>query len=308
MKTILITGVTGFIGRYIARLFNDLGWLVVGLGTSAPENAPLASLKQYYKLILPSPKFEDLIKEVSPMVCVHCAGRASVPLSLSQPYEDFNANVSSTFNLLNALRLSAPKCRLVYLSSAAVYGNPRNLPITETHVLAPISPYGFHKSICEQLCKEYHEIYGLPIVSTRIFSAYGPGIRRQVVWDICNKILTQPVASLQGTGLESRDFIHVQDIARAIYSLVENAPFEAESYNISSGQETTIKSLAYLIASNLNKAATCIEFDGNIPIGNPTNWRGDNSRLLKLGFTPKVSLEQGISVYSQWCRAEIVGW
>ncbi|MCG9889483.1 MAG: NAD(P)-dependent oxidoreductase [Thermosynechococcaceae cyanobacterium MS004] len=308
MKTILVTGVTGFIGRHVARLFNDLGWSVVGLGTSTPENAPLSSLNQYHKLVLPSPKLEDLVKEVSPLVCIHCAGRASVPLSLNQPYADFNANVGSTFNLLNALRLSAPKCRLVYLSSAAVYGNPQNLPITETHILAPISPYGFHKSICEQLCKEYYEIYGLPTVSTRIFSAYGPGIRRQVVWDICNKILTQPIASLQGTGLESRDFIHVQDIARAIYLLVENAPFEAETYNISSGQETTIKSLAYLIASNLNKAPNCIEFDGNIPAGNPANWRGDNSCLMKLGFTPKISLEQGISVYSQWCRAEIVGW
>lgn len=307
MKTILITGVTGFIGRHIARLFNELGWSVIGLGMSTPENAPLASLEKYHSLVLPSLLLADLVQEVNPQICIHCAGRASVPLSVSQPYEDFTANVNSTFNLLDTLRLFSPKCRLVYLSSAAVYGNPKVLPISEVHKLAPISPYGFHKLICEQLCKEFFEIYGLKTASVRIFSAYGPGIRRQVVWDISHKILTQPVLSLQGTGLESRDFIHVQDVARAINLLVENAPFESETYNIASGQETTIKDLAGLIIKNLSKA-TSIEFDGIVPAGNPTNWKGDVDRISRLGFSPQISLEQGISVYSQWCRAEIVGW
>jgi UDP-glucose 4-epimerase len=307
MKTILVTGVTGFIGRHIARLFNGLGWSVIGLGTSTPENAPLASLEKYYSLVLPSPLLADLVQEINPQICIHCAGRASVPLSVSQPYEDFNANVSSTFNLLEALRLFCPNCRLIYLSSAAVYGNPKLLPISEAQILAPISPYGFHKLICEQLCQEYFEIYGLKTACARIFSAYGPGIRRQVVWDISHKILTQSILSLQGTGLESRDFIHVQDVARALYLMTENAPFESEVYNIASGQETTIKDLAELIICNLS-ATTTIKFDGIIPSGNPTNWRGDIERISQIGFTPKISLEQGISVYSQWCRAEIVGW
>jgi UDP-glucose 4-epimerase len=307
MKTVLITGVTGFIGRHIARLLNGLGWSVIGLGTSTPENAPLASLEKYYSLVLPSPLLADLVKEVNPQICIHCAGRASVPLSVSHPSEDFNANVHATFNLLDSLRLFAPRCRVINLSSAAVYGNPKVLPISETNDPAPISPYGFHKLTSEQLCKEFFEIYGLKTASVRIFSAYGPGIRRQVVWDISHKILTQSVLSLQGTGLESRDFIHVQDVARAMNLLIENAPFESEVYNIASGQETTIKDLAELIIRNLEKA-TFIEFDGIVPCGNPANWKANVDRISRLGFTPQISLEQGISVYSQWCRAEIVGW
>jgi UDP-glucose 4-epimerase len=307
MRTVLITGVTGFIGRYVARLFTDLGWSVIGIGTSSEENSPIGSMQRYYTLILPSPKLAELVQKIQPQVCIHCAGRASVPLSVSQPAEDFNASVASTFNLLEALRVHAPECRLIYLSSAAVYGNPQKLPIKENQLLQPISPYGFHKSICEELCKEYFKVYGVRSSIARIFSAYGPGLRRQVVWDICYKALTQPKLALQGTGKESRDFIHVRDVARALYLLSENSNCEAETFNIGSGEETTIQSLVNLIIEKLNKDIL-IQFDGNIPAGNPINWSADIGRLQQIGFSPEVCLEKGISIYAKWCQAEIIGW
>jgi UDP-glucose 4-epimerase len=307
IKTVLITGVTGFIGRYVARVYSDLGWKVVGTGTTSEENSPTGNLSLYRTLFLPSPELPTFIEQIRPQVCVHCAGRASVPLSVNEPADDFNASVASTFNLLEALRKKSPECRLIYLSSAAVYGNPQILPVSEDHSSNPISPYGFHKSICEELCKEFYEIYNLHTTVLRIFSAYGPGLRRQVVWDICYKALTQPILQLQGTGQESRDFIHVRDVARAIYFLSENSSAWGRIFNVASGQETTIQKLAELVMEYLNKQ-NAITFDGNIPKGTPMNWRADMSRLEKLGFSSEVSLEKGIEVYTKWCQAEIIGW
>jgi UDP-glucose 4-epimerase len=307
MKTVLITGVTGFIGRYVARLYSDMGWNVVGTGTASEENSPTGNLSQYRTLFLPSPELPSIIEQVRPQVCVHCAGRASVPLSVSEPADDFNASVASTFSLLEALRKKSPDCHLIYLSSAAVYGNPKTLPVSEEYSINPISPYGFHKSICENLCKEFYEIYDLKTTILRIFSAYGPGLRRQVVWDICYKALTQPTLYLQGTGQESRDFIHVRDVSRAIHFVSENPSALGQVFNIASGQETTIQQLAELVIKNLDKQ-NHINFDGNIPKGTPMNWRANISHLEKLGFSTEVSLAQGIGVYTKWCQAEIIGW
>ncbi|NJL53240.1 MAG: NAD-dependent epimerase/dehydratase family protein, partial [Hydrococcus sp. SU_1_0] len=124
MKVALITGVTGFLGRYIARQFTQAGWSIVGIGTRPPENALDKNLSHYYQLVLPSPDLEAIVQQLQPQVCIHCAGRASVELSVGDPASDFHASVSMTFQLLDTLRLHAPNCHLIYLSSAAVYGSP----------------------------------------------------------------------------------------------------------------------------------------------------------------------------------------
>jgi UDP-glucose 4-epimerase len=307
LKTVLVTGVTGFIGRYVARQFAEAEWRVVGLGTRPTENAPIQSLSLYHQLTLPNDGLADIVQKVQPHVCIHCAARASVNLSVTEPELDFSASVDVTFNLVNALRLHAPKCRLIYLSSAAVYGNPQTLPIRESQTPQPISPYGFHRLMSEQICTEFFQVYGLPTSIVRIFSAYGPGLRRQVLWDMCHKALTQPSLKLQGTGTESRDFIHVRDIAKALYLLAEQAPCQGEVYNLASGIETTIKDLAELVLTHLERHIS-LEFDGVIRVGDPLNWKADMTKLSNIGFTSEVSLERGISIYAQWCRAEVMGW
>ena len=307
MKTVLITGVTGFIGRYVARQFAETGWSVVGIGNRPPENAPRQDLFRYQQISLPSGDLANIIQELQPEICIHCAGRASVELSITDPSADFSNSVSVTFNLLDSLRLYAPKCRLIYLSSAAVYGNPEKLPIQESQSLKPISPYGFHKMMSEQLCTEFFKVYNLPTAIVRIFSGYGPGLRRQVLWDMCQKALTQSALKLRGTGNESRDFIHGRDVARAIHILAEKADCEAEVYNLANGVETTIKELAELMLAKLGEYVP-VEFDNVTPVGTPINWQADMSKLTKLGFTPEVTIERGVNVYVQWCRAEILGW
>ncbi|PSN20255.1 dTDP-glucose 4,6-dehydratase [filamentous cyanobacterium CCP5] len=305
-KTVLITGVAGFIGRYVARYFTTQGWVVVGVDNAPPENAPSATLTAYYPMQLPSSHLVELLQIHVPDLCIHCAGRASVGLSMSSPGADFYVGPVLTFEMLNALRLYAPQCRFIFLSSAAVYGNPVSLPVSEAQVSAPLSPYGFHKLQCEQLCLEFAKIYHLPTASVRIFSAYGPGLRRQVIWDICRKALMEKQLMLQGSGQESRDFVHALDIARAIDAVVNRAPMQGEVYNLASGREVKIAELANLVVNALDYNLTP-EFDGVIPPGNPLNWQADISQLQALGFSASVSLEQGLKTFVSWCRSELAG-
>lgn len=302
----LVTGVGGFLGRYITRHFAANGWEVIGVDRHAFENAPVRSLKSYHAMELPSPAFSALIKEIQPAVCVHCAGRASVPQSVVDPAADFAGNTNLTFELLNALRVHAPECRFVLLSSAAVYGNPVRLPVVEEDAIAPVSPYGFHKRLSEQLISEFHKVYGLPGASLRIFSAYGPGLRRQVLWDICYKVLIEGGIKLQGTGQETRDFLHATDIARAVVTVATKAPMTGEVYNVASGSEISMEELATqilrLLRSNLK-----IEMDGIVPPGTPRNWRADISRLRSLGYESSVPFQSGLESFVAWSRAELLG-
>jgi len=306
MKTVLITGVAGFIGRYIARYFSQQNWKVIGTDNSQPENAPLADLATYQRLQLPDSEFSNLLKTHRPNALIHCAGRTSVSLSVSEPSADFYSNTLLTFQILDALRLNAPDCKFIFLSSAAVYGNPSQLPIAETHSTNPISPYGFHKLQSEQLCLEFAKIYNQPTASIRIFSAYGAGLRRQVMWDICQKAISQKSLTLQGTGNESRDFIHALDIAKALNIICDRAPMQGEVYNLGSGQEVQINELANMLLNAMDFSITP-QFNGITAIGNPINWRSDISKLNSLGFEPSISINQGIKTFTNWCMAELIG-
>lgn len=304
MKTVLLSGAAGFLGKQIGQHFAQLGWNVVGLDILPPGSVQLAADVRYVQSTLPSPEFEKLLQDAKPDVCIHCAGRASVPMSMSDPAADFRDNTVLTFELLDAVRRHAPKCRFILLSSAAVYGNPRALPVSENTHVAPLSPYGFHKRQCELICQEFSRVFGVPTISVRIFSAYGPGLRRQVVWDICERLLTKGTLSLSGTGSESRDFIHAIDIARALAVLAEEGSANGEIYNLSTGRETTIAELASLLISAMGMK-TEAKFDGHTRPGDPLNWRADVSKLQALGFVPLVTLEKGLAGVAAWARLEL---
>jgi UDP-glucose 4-epimerase len=304
-QTILITGAAGFIGGHAARHFAEQDWEVIGID-QIPPHPTLQYLSEYYELRMPHEAFSRIVQNHLPQVCIHCAGPASVGLSMADPSADFYGSTVLTFEILNTLRLYCPTCRFVMISSAAVYGNPYHLPVREDQPLAPLSPYGFHKWQCEQLCQEFTQVYGLPTASVRIFSAYGRGLKRQVLWDICRKSLTEDSLTLQGTGKESRDFVHILDIARALSILSMKAPMKGETYNLGSGQEVTIARLAETVLKIMNISKSP-EFNGIVPPGTPLNWCADISRLTGLGFTPKVSLEQGIEGVATWCRSEGLG-
>ena len=275
---ILITGATGFIGKAVCMTCEAEGWATLPIkDMRLPSDA--SALAAFIALHPPD-------------ACVHCAGPASVRDSIIDPQRDFANSVSATFALLNVLRQATPRCRTLLLSSAAVYGNPQRLPIGEDSDICPISPYGFHKHMVEQLGAEFHQLFNMPITSARIFSAYGVGLQRQVVWDILQKAratpLDQPI-HLSGSGNETRDFIHVNDVAQALVALLKFAPMRAEAFNVASGISVSIHELAHKLAPQHQ-----IQFDGIIRAGDPLYWQADISRLTALGFVCRVGLDEGL--------------
>jgi UDP-glucose 4-epimerase len=303
-RVVLITGAGGFLGTHIAREFSLAGCRVVGVGKSEAGAAARQYLHAYHRMTLPDPALKAVFAEHAPSVCIHCAGGSSVPLSFENPRSDFYAGPLSTFELLETLRQVRPECRTVFLSSAAVYGDPQTLPIGEDQTASPISPYGFHKLECEQLCFEYAKLHGMRTASVRVFSAYGSGLRKQVVWDMCEKAVRNGSLSLRGSGGESRDFVHGEDVAKAVRLVVEKAPCHGEPYNVGSGRETTIVELAELVAEALQLRCKPI-FDGTVSPGTPRNWRADIGRISVLGFQPSITFAQGISSFANWCRGEL---
>lgn len=275
---------------------------MLGIDEVLPENVQLPGV-DYHRLALPDARLSELLRSAAPAVCVHCAGRASVGLSMEQPAEDYRGNTLLVFELLEALRRTVPRCRFILLSSAAVYGDPASLPVSETHAVQPLSPYGYHKRQAELLCEEFSRIYALPTACARIFSAYGPGLRRQVIWDICQKWLATGALTLHGTGAESRDFIHAGDIAQGLRVLAEAAPGEGDIYNLATGREVTIAELAHLLLAALGAKTEPI-FDGRATPGNPLRWRADIAKISALGFQPATSFESGIAAVAQWTKTE----
>jgi len=279
----LVTGSHGFLGRAISAALATAGWSVTEAGRPAQE--------------IPSAEFDELVAVARPSLVIHCAGPASVPASIKNPDADRKASVGVTSVLLERLQTLSSPPRFVLVSSAAVYGQPRELPIGEDAPYAPISPYGRHRVECESMARAS----GLPAVIVRIFSAYGEGLRRQVLWDIAQRALARGPIELLGTGEESRDFVHASDVGRAVVTAAGQAPFDGEAYNLASGVETRIAELAEMLAAALGVERRTV-FTGVSRSGDPVRWRADISALRALGFEPQVPLEEGVARYAAWVR------
>ena len=280
---VLITGSRGFIGRSVGRWAQNFGHEVLGLGRAAlpapdwtggyaPSQGTVADLSAR-------------LRDFAPDVVLHAAGTASVAASLEDPRRDFEDSVVTLANTLEAVRKSEANPVIVVPSSAAVYGNPKQIPVPEDSPLHPISPYGFHKAACELIAQEYASCFGLRLILCRFFSLFGPLQRRLLVWDLYQRFTDQGAqAFLEGTGTETRDFISVEDAATVLFRLLEAHPpqtGEAMIVNVASGLETSVLELAELMRELLNsdKAITCRGVERR---GDPRRWRADISRLNSL--------------------------
>ncbi len=253
----------------------------------------------FYKVSRLSPEYLDIFEREQIDVCINAAGNGSVPVSISNPVNDFEANCVDTFKVLDLIRKLSPSTRYLYLSSAAVYGNPKKLPINEDSDINPVSPYGWHKHYGELMCREYFHLYGVKTSFIRPFSVYGPGLRKQLLWDLFLKSKKSKSIELFGTGKETRDFIFIDDLVHAVGTIIDNCEFNASVYNIATGIESEISEIAEVYSRYLGDN-TFISFNNKVREGDPTNWRADITRLTNLGFKQTVDLEEGISKTVAW--------
>ncbi len=291
---VLILGSQGFIGSNLVDYFITQGHNVFGCDLMELTS----SMYTYQKVSVLSSDFDSLLIDEKFDACINASGSGNVSFSVGHPISDFEANTYSVAKVLDTIHKYQPACKYMHISSAAVYGNPETLPITEQSKLGPLSPYGYHKWMSELLCKEYHHLYKLPIAVLRPFSVYGNRLRKQLLWDICQKLQAQDKILLYGTGNESRDFIHISDLCSLIDLVIKHSNFEANIYNAATGNETTIREIADIFCANYPGKE--IGFSGECKPGDPVNWRADISRIKAYGFKQTISLEDGIKEYIHW--------
>jgi UDP-glucose 4-epimerase len=250
-----------------------------------------------------------LLREFDVTTVFHLAGGASVPDSVRNPFCDFTSSIPGTVKLVTDLIRHRPSAHVLFVSSAAVYGNPTSLPVSEDAPVAPISPYGIHKATSEFVLQHYARLYDLRVSVLRVFSAFGPGLRKQLFWDLGQRALQATAhgkrrITLEGTGRESRDFIFGTDVANAALHVAYCLGLPGfEVFNIASGSETSIQEAANKLLAYLNLDVECV-FNGEVKHGVPSNWRADVTKLNESGFRSEVSFEKGISVLANWFKNE----
>lgn len=292
---ILIVGSRGFIGSHCVEYFSKEHevWgcdVILDYTTS-----------NYISIDAVDSDFHNLFQHFVFDVCINCSGAASVQFSLEKPFNDFKLNTLNVYKLLEAIRIYSPECKFVTMSSAAIYGDPESLPIKEEFQAAPVSPYGYHKVMAEKICEEFHRFWGIKTCCLRIFSAYGPRLKKQLFWDMYNKVMTQQNLVLWGTGQESRDFIYVKDLILAIDLILCYGSFEGNIYNVSNGEQHKIMEVAEIFVKVLG-TKTKISFNNEVRKGDPLNWEADITSLKLLGYNPQYSLERGIEEYVNWIK------
>ncbi len=293
---LLIIGSKGFIGVHAMNYFKSQGFSVMGCDVVADTGS-----SDYVQIDATHSDFHTLFEKYTFDTCINCSGAASVPLSLEFPLNDFRLNTLNVFKILDAIKTFQPKCKLINLSSAAVYGNPTSLPISESALRKPLSPYGIHKLQAEQIVEEFYGFFNIACCSLRIFSAYGNGLKKQLFWDMYQKFNGSDTIELYGTGLESRDFIHVDDIIQALHLIIDHAKFEGEAINIANGEECTISYVSELFSKSFQHEKKLV-FNNKIKPGDPLNWRADISLLKSMGYQKKVLIEDGIQRYIDWIK------
>lgn len=303
-KLAFLAGGGGFLGAHAAAALRADGYAVVSFGLGAPP--PSAGVAAHYEGLIARALMETAAEaHGAPDVVVQAAGGASVGRSWEDPRGDFDLTAGSTAEILDFLRHDAQQARLVYISSAAVYGAASAPPLSEETPCAPMSPYGVHKRACEELVAGEARLRDLGAVVIRFFSLYGEGLRKQILWDLLTRADAGGDGPLElwGDGEETRDFLHAEDAARIIaLAASAAAPGSAVVYNGASGAPVTVRALATKLLEAAGVARD-LKFNGKSRAGDPRHLTADVTRLHQgLDFSPSISLEQGLARYVDWRR------
>jgi UDP-glucose 4-epimerase len=290
-KRILVTGGAGFIGFHLCKQLTNLGLDVTiydNLSSGKMENVKDVPKAKFVKGdILDLKKLCNMEKTD---VIFHLAAQVVVPYSMENPTEDFETNARGTLNVLEKARKD--DSRLVFASSAAVYGNPTQMPTSESYGFHPFSCYGLSKVVGEEYCQMYANQYGLDITILRFANVYGSRCHG-VINDFLDKLTKNPEKlEIIGTGQQSRDFVNVADTVNAIVSAASRENAIGQTYNVGFGETTKIIDLAHMILRILNLSGktvvttTGVSWQGDIN----TIWFNIDKSKKELSWTPKITL------------------
>lgn len=306
-KRVLVTGGAGFVPSHVVEAFVTQGARVTALDNLVSGKRSNLEKVQNDIHIIEMDVCDGLIRHVirDQDVVIHMAANADVPRSVVDPEYDFTNNIVGGYNVLKAC-LHSDIEKFIFASSAAVYGEPQYTPIDEAHPTNPISPYGAAKLSVEKLGLAYHHTFGLPFTVIRIFNTYGTRQPRYVMYDLLNKLYSDPMRlEVLGTGKQVRDYSYVTDTARSFLLATKCDRSVGQIYNVAGGYSISIRDLADRLIRALDLKGVRVSFTG-------LSWPGDIETLAadiakakkELGFVPRVSLEDGIALLNSWLSVE----
>jgi UDP-glucose 4-epimerase len=294
-KNVLVTGGAGFIGFHLCKKLSELTenlTIYDNLSSGKIENVKDVPRAKFVKGDILDLK--TLRAQPKADLIYHLAAQVVVPYSMENPLEDFEINAKGTLCVLEKARKDDAK--LVFASSAAVYGNPTVFPTPEEYGFHPFSCYGLSKVVGEEYCQMYQSQYGLDITIMRFANVYGPRCHG-VIHDFIDKLAKNPnKLEIIGTGLQSRDFIHVSDVVDALVKVGLDESANGETYNLGIGKTTSIIELAKMILGILNLQDKTVITTTNV------SWQGDVTKIWfdntkakkELNWNPKITLEESI--------------
>lgn len=292
-KKAVVTGGGGFVGSHITTALIAAGYdvHVVDTFVSPKQESRTNSDATYHEIDVRNQ--EALVPVFAGATYIfHAAALPSVQYSIDFPIETHSVNVDGTLAVLEAAREAKVK-RVVFMASAAYYGDQDMMPLTEVMPARPMSPYALHKHIGEQMCRMWSEVYNLETVALRCFNIYGPYMNIQGAYASAIGIfLTQrkkgKPLTITGDGTQTRDYVHVSDVARAnILAAESDSVGRGEVINIGSGMQVSINELAGMIGGETVNMPPWLE---------PHDSVADITRAQELlGWEPSIKLEDGIS-------------
>lgn len=310
MKT-LVTGCAGFIGSRLCESLLNNNQHVIGIDCFT-DNYSIEQKKQNLNEVMRYPHFEfhlgdlssiDILPLLDQVDCVfHTAGQPGVRSSWGQHFEDYlKNNILATQRLLEGIKMTGNQIRMVYSSSSSIYGNNVPLPMTETALPQPYSPYGTTKLAAEHLCMLYYANYGVPTVSLRYFTVYGPRQRPDMGFHIfIQSIIQGKSIKVLGDGQQTRDFTYVDDIVTA-NRLASEKPVAGEIFNIGGGSRISLLEVLNLLEEIMDIPVNiqfCPVEKGDVK----DTWADTAKAAALLGFQPKTSLRDGLIAEVEWIK------
>jgi len=299
----MITGGLGFIGSHLAEELVRQNHKLILLTKTYSKKSNIDAIKKRVKIekidVTDFVKLEKSIEKHKPNIIIHLAGQTSHSKSFENPLDDVDSNTKSTIFILEKIRQLNLKCRFILGSTFIVIGKPNKLPVNEKTPCNPTTLYGVNRLASEHYCKIYHIVYGLDTVVFRITNSFGP--REQYVPNknavnfLIYKAYKGEEITIYNNGKLYRDLIYVSDVVSAIITILKKAK-SGELYWISSGKKLWFYHLGKIL---VNMTGTKVKYTQpssytkKVDVG---NFVVDNSKLKKLGWKQKVSIDKGIQL------------